>query len=101
MGLDGTQSILISFEAVDHHCTLKEGNHECRELLCIDLRADFPRFDSGTDHRNDVAAPTTQRFASAPAQDGISIIGIDRRVEQRTAAGNSSTPLNKIGNQLF
>jgi hypothetical protein len=42
-----------------------------------------------------------RRFASALAQNNICVIGIDRGVEQTTAAGNNSPPFNKIVNQLL
>src|SRR5216683_50539 len=101
MGLYGAQRLLSSFKAVDHDCTLEGRNDESCQLLCIDSGADLPRFDSGADYRNNVAPPATQRLARALAQNSVSVIGIDRRVEQWTAAGNDSAPLDKIRNQLL
>src|SRR5260221_7511107 len=68
MGLDGAQRILISFKAVDHNRTLERRNYQSGKLLCVDFGADFPRLDSSTDHRTEVAAPATQRLASTLAQ---------------------------------
>src|SRR5258707_10533143 len=101
MGLDGAQRLLSSFKAVEHDCTLEGRNDEGGDLLRVDPWTDFPRFDSGTHYRNNVAAPTTYNQARTLAQNRISIIGIDRRVQQRTAAGNDSAPLDKIRNQLL
>src|SRR6266481_857038 len=81
MGLDGAQRFLSSFQAVDHDGALEGRNDESRELLSVDLRANFPRFDSGLDNRNNVALPATQGLASALAQNSVAVIGIDRRVE--------------------
>src|SRR6266478_4134201 len=59
MGLDGAQRLLSSFKAVEHDCTLEGRNDEGGDLLRVDPWTDFPRFDSGTHYRNNVAAPTT------------------------------------------
>ncbi len=40
-------------------CTLEGRNDEGGDLLRVDPWTDFPRFDSGTHYRNNVAAPTT------------------------------------------
>ena len=101
MGLHGAQSFLTLFKAVNHDRPLEGRNDQSRDPLCVDPWADFPRFDSGTDHRNKVAAPAPQGLASALAQNGISVVCIYRRVEQRTAAGNNSPALNEIRNQLL
>ena len=69
MGLDGAERFLISFKAVEHNCTLEGGNDESGQFLCVDSGADFPRFDTGTDHRNKVAAPATQGLACSLAQN--------------------------------
>jgi hypothetical protein len=98
---DGAQRFCSSFKAVDHSCTLEGRNDERRSLLGVHSGADFSRFDPRTDYRNDVAPPATQRLACALTQNRISVIGIDRRVEQWTATGNRSPPLNKIRNQLL
>jgi hypothetical protein len=49
MGLHGTQRLLTSFKTGKHDGTLKGRNGESRDLLCVDLWADFPRFDPVTD----------------------------------------------------
>src|SRR4029077_10497151 len=101
MGLDGAQRFLTSFKTAEHDGTLEGTNDESGELLCVYPRADFPRFHSGTDHQNKVAAPATQGLARARTQDTISVISIVRRVEQWTASGYDPAPFNKIRNELL
>src|ERR1700740_3076758 len=99
--LHGAQRFLISLQAVNHSRTLERRNDKRRELLRVHPCPNFPRLDSRADHRSKVAPPTAQGLARARPENGISVVVIDRRVEQRTAAGNRSAPLNKIRNQLL
>jgi hypothetical protein len=101
MGLDGEQRFLTSFKTTKHDGALKRRNDESRQLLGTDSRADFTRFDSGADHRNEIALPPTQSLARTIAQHRIPVIGIDGRVKQRTTAWDNSAPLNKVSNELL
>src|ERR1700693_3822593 len=101
MGLDGEQRFLTSFKTAKHDCTFEGRNDESRQSLRVDFGADFTRFDSSMDDRNEVALPPTQSLARTLAQHRISVIGIDSRVKQRTTAWDNSAPLNKIRNELL
>src|SRR5580704_9725657 len=101
MGLDGEQRFLTSFKPAKHDCTFEGRNDESRQSLRVDFGADFTRFDSSIDDRNEVALPPAQGLACTLAQNRISVIRVDSRVKQRTATWDCSAPRNKIRNQLF